>query len=379
MPEYSLKKKILFSLLPALVAFFLALLLGELYARLFSQYGYVTPEILKNRSLQYEPSIFSRYVFPRKELNPSGYNNLKYHINGKGYRGHDFEVSKPAGTIRMMFYGGSAVFDQAVGGDNDWPHRVERILRGNGFPNLEVINAGVPGSDTFDSFGRFFSEGHLFQPDYVVLYNAWNDFEYFTKKDPILRQFQPYLAGMDPRVNYQNRPDKFFCEHSQLYVRLRSRYYNWKFRIGPEGSQPQGELSEQITDQALRQYQINVEMFVELAKNIGATPILMIQARLVSPDNTEAEKKRIKYQYALLTHQGLVKAFSATDQILREVAQNQGAFLIDANQELGAKSDLFIDHIHLNDLGSRALAELAAAELEKILKEKSRGQEPEEK
>ena len=274
-----MKKKIIFTLIPVVLALVVFLSMAEVYLRHFSKAGYITPEILKDRSLQYVSSIFSRYVLAEKEADVVGWNKKKYHLNSRGYRGPEFPEKKPGGAIRIMFYGGSAVFD--VGVDHDWPRRVEELLRQNGFPEVEVINAGIPGSATFNSFGRFFAEGHLFNPDYVVLYNTWERLKYFRSNEPLLRLFQPYVPSADPRQNYQNFLDKFFCEHSQLYVRLRIHYYNRKFRIGPEGSKPKGKLGSEITGTALRQYRINLQMFADLAQDIGATPIFMLQARLM--------------------------------------------------------------------------------------------------
>ena len=37
---------------------------GEVSMRFFVADGYITPEVLRKQSVQYEPSIFSRYVFP---------------------------------------------------------------------------------------------------------------------------------------------------------------------------------------------------------------------------------------------------------------------------------------------------------------------------
>lgn len=158
------------------------------------------------------------------------------------------------------------------------------------------------------------------------------------------------------------------CEHSQIYVRLRIHYYNRKYRIGPEGSKPKGELGSEITSSALQQFRVNVQMFADLAKDINAVPILMIEARLASPDNTESDKKKIQYQYALLDHEGLLKAFAKTDEIIRETASEKNAYLIDASREMTGKSEFFLDHVHLNEKGSEQLAQLTAAELAKILR-----------
>ncbi len=205
-PKLSFKKKISFTLILMLAAALLALAISELYVRRTSKLGYVTPEILKDRSVQYSPSLFARHVFPQKDLRAYGGEGLNgsivYHINEKGYRGHNFEVNKPAGRVRIIFYGGSSVFDIWMPEDEDWPHKVERILNEDGFPQIEVINAGVPGHASFDCFGRLWSEGHIFRPDYVVFCGAWNDIKkHFRSAEPLLRQMHPFVEDSDPRLN----------------------------------------------------------------------------------------------------------------------------------------------------------------------------------
>lgn len=370
MHNYTFKKKAFFFLIFTTVSIFGALALGEVYVRLFSKYGYTTPEILKNRSLQFVPSLFCRYIFPRKKLILDGWDNAKWYINEKGFRGRDFSAAKPKGTIRIIFYGGSAVFDSGSQQGKDWPHRVENVLRQSGFPSVEVINAGIPGHASFDCLGRLFSEGHLFHPDYVVLYNAWNDIKYFRSKEPLLRQFQPYVGSSDPFTNYQGAIDRFLCEHFQLYVRLRYRYYVWKHRIGDEGKKPRGEYSSEISELSLRQYRLNVETFVDVAHNIGAIPILMTQARLVSQSNSESRRSRIVYDYVMLTHEALCKAFEKTDEILRHVARTKNVLMIDASNYLTGKDEVFRDHVHLTERGAEELSIITARYIESLLKER---------
>jgi hypothetical protein len=364
-----MKQKLTLALISTVVSIFVAIAFGEIYVRLFSPIGYETPEIRKNRSLQYVPSLFSRHVFPQKELVADGWNG-KWPINEKGYRGPDFTIAKPEGTIRIIFYGGSAVFDPWSPGEKDWPRRVENILRQNGFPNVEVINAGIPGHASFDSFGRFFAEGHTFDPDYVVLYNAWNDIKYFRSEVPLLRQFSPLIPFSDPRLNYQGPIDRFLSEHSQFYVRLRDRYYHWKLRIGPEGQKPPGEYVSEIGELGLKQYRLNVEMFVDLAHNIGTVPILMTQARLITQNNTEDQRARIHYEYQLLTHQALYETFKKTDEVIYDVAKEKDVFLIDVSQPLTGRSELFMDSVHLTDKGAEELATITAQEIMRLLEEK---------
>lgn len=373
--QLSLKKKLLFTVCLTLITLTLALVAGEIYVRRTSAYGYVTPEIVRQRSLRYAPSVFARNVFPQEAQTAYGgktvYDNLIYPINAKGYRGPDFAVPKPVNVIRIIIYGGSQVFDVNAAGENDWPRRVEKLLRQQGFANVEVINAGVPGHASWDSVGKLFAEGHTLQPDYVVLCNAWNDLKGFTNPRPLLRQFAPYTLTADPRQNYQNSLDQFLSEHSQLFVRLRTKYYSWRLRAGTQGQIPETAVAataQGVAPSALAQYRLNVQTFSDIAKNTGSVPVLMTQPRLAAATNTEEEKSRLHYHYINLTHEGLLAAFAQTDDIIRRTAKEKGVPLLDAAPRLTGRGDLFTDEVHYNDAGSQAVAELVAGELARLIK-----------
>lgn len=378
-PRIGPKKRLFFTLIVTIVGGGLALSCAELVVRHASDSRQVTPETLKGRTLEYAPALFARHVFPRKELRASNEdeNNLvEYYVNEKGYRGRDFPVAKPEGTTRIIFYGGSATFDVNLPEERDWPRRVEAILRQNGYPGVEVINAGVPGHASWDSFGRLFAEGHHFKPDYVVSNNGWNDFRYFLSGQPLLREFQPLCQtsrGTDPRLNYLNGLDRLLSEHSQFYLRLRSRYYDWRLGLGPLGATTAGARSSEITETALRQYYLNQVMFVGLAREVGAVPVLMTEARLTAPGNTESQKARIEpyLDYVRLDHQGLLKAYEGVEGALRKISVEKNVELIDVSGELNGKDEFFSDVVHLTPAGSEELARLTARKLIELLK--SRG------
>jgi hypothetical protein len=371
----SFKKKISFTLVLMLVAALLALAIAELYVRRTSKLGYVTPGILKDRSVQYVPSLFARHVFPQKELRayggegPNG--SIFYYINDKGYRGRNFELNKPAGNTRIIIYGGSNVFDIWMPEDEDWPHKVDRILDDVGLPEVEIINGGVPGHASFDCTGRLWSEGHIFHPDYVVFCGAWNDIKkHFRSNEPLLRQMHPYVEDGDPRLNYQGRVDRFLCEHSQLFVRLRQKYYDWKVKADLEGEvvQRDGTFDFDLQEEALRQYKLNVQLFVDCAKDVGAVPVLMTEARLaVRADSNETSDAQRRGRSADET---LLAAYERIEQILRDVARDKNVVLVDCSKELNGKREFFTDRVHLTERGSNELARLMAREIARLLRER---------
>lgn len=368
MTDGSRRRNLLLILLFNFTALLFIFIIAELGLRFFSDRQYQAPGKIRMESLQYEPSVFSIHVFPRREHLAKGLRGRQYYINQLGYRGLPFSPRKPEGVIRIIFYGGSQVFDSPATLGRDWPHQVEGLLRKAGFDRVETINAGIPGHASFDSVGRLLTEGHRFNPDYVVLCNAWNDIKYFRSDQPLLRDLHPYAAAQDPRVSYHGPVDRFMSERYQLYLRLRHLYYQWKENLGEEGRQPAGKLDDHLNPLGLDQYRLNIEIFADLARNTGAIPILMTQPRLVKPDNSPDQRNRIGYQWPLLTHEALVRAFAATDEIIRAVASEKGVPVINASAYLSGRDNMFIDHVHLTELGSRSLAGLAAWRISELLK-----------
>src|SRR5262249_19869413 len=157
------------------------------------------PDTVRRSSLAYVGSIFSaRLLKPRQIVEVAEQDGSKsrsqnqhhgYFINSLGYRGSDFAIRKPKGITRILILGGSSVFDQNVKDSNpdegnDWPHLAERLLKKKGFENIEIINAGIPAHASFDSLGRLYSQLWVYEPDYILLYDAWNDIKLFGRLTP---------------------------------------------------------------------------------------------------------------------------------------------------------------------------------------------------
>ena len=369
MSRYYTKEKTLRFFLVCLMTCLMLVAGWEVLIFLFPQFRTSTPEELRLRSWAYEPAVFARHVFPQEERFYSDrfwsneFGLTRRYVNQKGYRGRDFSQEKFSTTIRIIIYGGSVVFDLGMPLGKDWPHAAERLMQQRGFPQVEVINAGIPGHASFDSVGRLFAEGHLFQPDYVLLNNTWNDIKLFSSSQSLLRTLRPYKASENVMTHYQNALDRFLCEHVNLYVVLRQGFLARKLRISAEGGKPRVNYGEykKIAPSALKQYHLNLEMFVDCARNIGATPVLMTQARMVLKDNESVDGQLLQNAYGMIpSHEFIYQSFIAADHIIRSVAKEKNVSLIDASALMTGKKNLFFDHVHMNLLGSEQLAEIVA-------------------
>ena len=366
-----------FLLVGALSALLVSLLVTELVVRVL--FWPTSPDVIREHSLQYLPTVFARHMLqpdqtvdstlpwgPRSRKPEEG---RRFRINPMGYRGGPFPSAKPEGAIRVVVIGGSSVFDLGAEEGEDWPHLVEQELRRAGHPEVEVINAGVPGHASFDSLGRLYTQIWTFRPDFVLLYTGWNDIKIFGDlgpESPLIWHVQPYVATSDPFQNYRGALDRLLCL-SEFYVKLRNRYFQWRLGPGPEGIVRGGGLRPGFDPAGVEQYRLTLEMFVDASRNIGALPILLTEATLVSEKNSPEERARINYAYVRLTPEALAVAYREIRRTTSEVAREKQSDFLDVAAETRGDTDCFVDHVHLSRKGARKVSGLVAEFLLKRL------------
>ncbi|BFU90222.1 MAG: hypothetical protein NTAFB01_14090 [Nitrospira sp.] len=106
-------------------------------------------------------------------------------------------------------------------------------------------------------------------------------------------------------------------------------------------------------------------------RSIHAIPILVTQATLASPTNTEEDRKKIAYGYVGLSHEGILQAYEKCRQAVLGVAREKKADVLDLLPQLQGKSELFQDHDHTNPRGSEEVARRIANFLDPLLKHNS--------
>jgi hypothetical protein len=177
---------------------------------------------------------------------------------------------------------------------------------------------------------------------------------------------------------YYTGPLDRFLSHSQLYTRLRWRYQSWQMgTIGLEGlirpgggqqsSPSQNSYADSYSPWGPRQYAINLRLIADMARNIGATPIFLTEARLVATSNSEADRQRIGYGSVNLSHEAIVRALAECDKAIFAVAQEKDVPVLDLSGMFTGHSALFYDHVHTTPEGSAAIAKAVADFLAGVL------------
>ncbi len=370
----SSRRKVFFTLVVLTLATLVLWAAGEIVVRrLYRVAGQNTALDM----MPFEPSAMLRHVWEQKARTMRIRDNT-FPINSLGYRGSEFTAAKPDGGLRVIAYGGSHVFDMEVGDDDDWPRRAQDLLHDSGFPEVEVINAGVMGNVSWESIAWLLGEGRLFSPDVVVFCHQWNEFTYLVHDGPLVRFFKPFSRRDNPHMYARNGLDRWLAQHSWFYRAVRFKLHLWTQGLGAEGSRKGGGGEPpQLNDRSFEQYRLHVEQFVDLARRIGATPVLIRQARLPVPDNSPEALSRINFDVHHLSHDQLCEGFARMDRILEEVSREDDVVLVDASSELSGQVEYFVDHIHLSQDGSEAMARVLADGLAPVLEEiRSKGESP---
>jgi lysophospholipase L1-like esterase len=108
---------------------------------------------------------------------------LHYTNNALGLRGPEITRAKPSGVRRVVVVGGSTVYGAMDDDPATVSQQLEAILRQEVGPNIQVINAGVPGYVALNEVTFVCADLLDLQPDVVVVVDGLNDVYYGTLEE----------------------------------------------------------------------------------------------------------------------------------------------------------------------------------------------------
>ena len=308
-----------------------------------------------------------------------------------------FATTPDPGKPRVVFLGGSSVREPHIsGGKVNFPAMIAEAL-----PDIEVLNFGMPGMQAA-SVAVLASQLEAIDPDLVVIYSGHNDYnnDVFLGKVggvklwmlPVYRwlakswayaaltrgsrpeaQQQRTRGGLigttdtlalDVRESVDDRVEsdlRLAVRESPAPVLLATLLRNSGDRpagvlitdrpdcaaalphLGPDGSSPRGK--SELADRSCPSTSISAWWSAQSKRSEGRS----------------AEATADWYASLALDPVPL-RAPASADSVIRQVAADSGATLVDLEQILGPMPDrrLFVDTLHLSPVGARAVAEVMA-------------------
>ena len=250
--------------------------------------------------------------------------------NAQRFKGPLMTVPKPREVFRILCYGDSNTDGPKQG---SWPEVLQEVLSQHPASTgrrYEVVNAGVAGYSSHQGLLRFQQEVGMYKPDLVIVSFGWNDVTQAVGHAD--HEFQPsWLQVHLMRALFKSR----------LYLVLLE---NLPLKKAPAPDHDRSEMARV----PLTRYLANMERFVNLAKQHGASVVF-----LTRPHREPAAKLS-----QLPSWRGKVPSYNAA---LRAWTKERELSLLDVEalfENLGPV--YFSDECHFTMDGHRVLAETLA-------------------
>ena len=297
---------------------------------------------MPDRAFRFRPHPHLVYALNEGYASTDGRNRHSRH----GTRGADFAVPKPPGTTRIVCIGGSTTYETGVPDDGEtYPAVMGELLRAtHGHPEVEVINAGVPGYTSFETSILLLLRVLEWEPDVVVHYDNTNDVH--------PRLVEPELYASDA-AGYR-RPwddDVRWWDHS-LVVRWigvqagfspRNALVDRATRAENAASDPGTALARNSP----RWFRRNLDSMAVLCAARGTRLVLASWAWCPAKGDFAGEE----------LHQ---RAFREHNVVLAEVAKEHTLPWFDFEPSMSKDPELWHDGAHVNERGAALKAELFA-------------------
>jgi lysophospholipase L1-like esterase len=278
--------------------------------------------------------------------------------NSLGYRSKEFSLEKPSNVYRIVALGGSSTYDIRIEDNKKtFTAQLEKILRDQyGYQNVEVINGGVPGYNSWEMLVNLEFRVLDINPDLIIIYEGTNDV-HARLVDP-----NAYRGDDSGRRQVWKAPPVALWEHS-AFVRIMSRmanftrqvsvddfvssptYLSWpyEYRLDGDGYDPVEILKENPPIYFRR----NLENMIAVAREHGVE--VMFSTWAYSPYLNDYASKEY-YQ----------TGFKENNEVVRDVAISHHVPLFDYEKVAPKDPKYWADGRHANEAGALLKASLFA-------------------
>lgn len=282
---------------------------------------------------------------------------------------------------RIAVIGGSSV--------HRGPAEKEFAAKLEGLLGVTTLNLGAPGLDSHDVYA-ITRELVAFSPSAIVVYTGHND----VGNAFIHHRYEGWTGSTSARLLPLLERSQLFCQLNRLLSAPMGEAFGPGDRLSIEDERQRASTRWDARIEAIvRHYRTNLEGVVRTCKDHGILPVLVTpvsdlithpvishcetepcaielwrQARQVGPSDPALAGDLLRQARDL--DQPPSRATTVMVDLVREVAAEQGALLVDAERDLpqgripAPRPDLFDDHIHFSDAGHEAMAAVIAAALE---------------
>lgn len=271
-------------------------------------------------------------------------------INSLGFRSPELEMPKPPATIRLAFLGGSTTFCAEVSSNAmTWPHLVWQQLQTT-YPDahFDYVNASASGYLVHQSQARLTHHVKPLAPDIIVIYHATNDLARNTNRLARAKNIIP----PDLTISHS-----WLSRYSVLWLLVEKNLQIWQRQQQAKAPVPKLTFTpEEITPTFQTELTSLIRESQQIASVVAVVTFTTKLRREQTPDEQLHAANTFLYYMPYMSIEGLLQGFEAYNRVIRDVAQETGAILIEGEYSIPGDDVHFNDSMHFNDPGSVLMA-----------------------
>jgi lysophospholipase L1-like esterase len=346
-----------------IIIVFITEILFRFFYRLYFGESYIFNKKIPIDKLYVEPHPYLPYIYkkhfrgpsPEKlnyPLHPDLYsadlttNNYRFNNGPNGDR--NIVLPKPKNLVRINCIGASTTGNY-IGIDNNnysYPLELEKILRSKFNGNLEVNNCGMGGYNSADILIRFLLQTIDTDPDYIIIYHAYNDIEsyltpgfysdYSHSRRSLGEVYWKFIVG----TKIPDIPLKFInCIKNQWFPGFNVRYS--LLRMVSKGTiDPTKDFSK-----GLKTYQRNLQNIINVCLMEGISVTLCTYCHYMH-EKIKEDPLHLLYNKIVLQE----------NEIMKKLAIKNNLKLVDCYSLVPREDSNFVDSIHFTPKGMNLLA-----------------------
>jgi len=282
----------------------------------------------------------------------------------------------PDPQLTLAFLGGSTTECAYVGEENRFPYLAGRLLEQKTGLRTDSYNAGKAGNTSLHSLDVLLNKVIPVKPEVAIMMHNVNDLavlifeKTFWTKNP----YRSPLVEIKPsfKTAMKNIEESFHIirdltiPHLSRQLKTFYHYVAGKKSNVDEFKQARGHQIQIDKNRLVNEYSMNLQTFIHISRARKTTPVLMTMANRLK-DNPDPfilslERKTVESGTGLnyKDFKGLIDLFNQT---IRDVAAANNVLVIDLDRKVPKEKELMYDFVHLNDAGSKYVADIIAAEL----------------
>jgi len=275
-------------------------------------------------------------------------------VNSLGFRGPEIERPKPPHRVRIAFLGGSTTFcAEASSLAATWPERVLAGLRAEA-PDLEFdyVNGSAGGFTTHESLINLERRVGPLEPDVIVYYEATNDLTRDSRRAAIEQGL--YEAEESDHSRIGDWWLTFYLVEKNVRGYLRTRHGHGGRLVFDPDALAQGFHERLAALVRAAQSRCPVVVLVTFSTKLRAGQ---------DPETLGRNAASARFYMPFLDPAGLLEGYAAFNRVIRAVARETGAILVEGEDSIPGDDEHFADSVHLRDPGLALQAERVLAGL----------------